>query len=653
MTTRLPFLPVLDPTKVLEGGPAGIRTAAHARRRSSASRSASRARPTRMIRASASRSRCASTAATRRSTLRSCAPAPRAVSASCGARSRHVPRPARATAAPRSSHPAARARGRGADARAASRTTAPRVAHRHAVVRARSPRQRHRARRPDRRHAAHQRPGAHRLPRSDGDPHREIVSVADAIGAAVELDDSGDTFDDRRTTTRCSSRRRDSIASIPLLLPDPDVDDSGAVDAADFAAIQAHDRDPARRPRLRRALRPRRQRAHRRRRPRDREAHSARWSRFPRARAARCGTRCRSDRCARPHTVPPCDSMIFFTVASPMPVPSGRVVKKRSKTRSRTPSGIPGPVSATSRIARRPSRRSDTSQRAAALRRHHAQRVAGELEHRLLDQRGIAVARDRRVGHVDRDARCRSRARAVRASRPPRAPARADRRARSAARGAARSRAASGSAVRDGRLRSARPSSDSASGPSPAWRCASCAAARMPASGLRIPCATEPANSPTAASRARAQQRLLRLAQRVDRLRILERESGLRGEAPHQLALRSRERRTRELGSAGQRAEPIVLGSARAPRSPAPRGAVFVAEAQLRPIERERLARCAAPPGTRRSRRRRCAWRTPCSRPRARAPRRDASGRRRGRCRPARAAAAGRTTPRSRSAARR
>ena len=46
--------------------------------------------------------------------------------------------------------------------------------------------------------------------------------------------------------------------------------------------------------------------------------------------------------------VPPCSTTIFFTIASPRPVPSVRVVTYGSNTASRRSSGIPGPLSSTS-----------------------------------------------------------------------------------------------------------------------------------------------------------------------------------------------------------------------------------------------------------------------------------------------------------------
>ena len=77
------------------------------------------------------------------------------------------------------------------------------------------------------------------FPDTDGDPHLEIVSVADAIGTVVELDDAGAAFDDVDADA-LRIEAGDALARIELLLPDPDVDDSGTVDTADVDAIDAH-----------------------------------------------------------------------------------------------------------------------------------------------------------------------------------------------------------------------------------------------------------------------------------------------------------------------------------------------------------------------------------------------------------------------------
>ncbi len=76
-------------------------------------------------------------------------------------------------------------------------------------------------------------------PDTDGDPHLEIVSVVDAIGPAIELDDSGGALDDV-DTSELRIEAGDALARVLLLLPDPDVDDSGIVTTADIDAIDAH-----------------------------------------------------------------------------------------------------------------------------------------------------------------------------------------------------------------------------------------------------------------------------------------------------------------------------------------------------------------------------------------------------------------------------
>jgi hypothetical protein len=77
------------------------------------------------------------------------------------------------------------------------------------------------------------------FPDTDGDPHRETVSIVDAIGAAVELDDSGSALDDVDADT-LRIEAGDALARVELLLPDPDVDDSGTVTTDDVDAIDAH-----------------------------------------------------------------------------------------------------------------------------------------------------------------------------------------------------------------------------------------------------------------------------------------------------------------------------------------------------------------------------------------------------------------------------
>ena len=73
-------------------------------------------------------------------------------------------------------------------------------------------------------------------PNQDGDPSVETLLVSDALGTAIEIDDTGGAFDgvDGGSITLEAA---DSNARIAVLLPDPDVDDDGDVDAADVAAI--------------------------------------------------------------------------------------------------------------------------------------------------------------------------------------------------------------------------------------------------------------------------------------------------------------------------------------------------------------------------------------------------------------------------------
>lgn len=75
-------------------------------------------------------------------------------------------------------------------------------------------------------------------PDGDGDPHLEVIAVADAIGAAIELDDSGGAFDGADTDS-LQIEAGDALTRVELLLPDPDVDDSGTVTTDDADAIDA------------------------------------------------------------------------------------------------------------------------------------------------------------------------------------------------------------------------------------------------------------------------------------------------------------------------------------------------------------------------------------------------------------------------------
>ncbi|HPG25261.1 MAG: hypothetical protein H6748_06085 [Spirochaetaceae bacterium] len=69
-------------------------------------------------------------------------------------------------------------------------------------------------------------------PDLDADPYRETLVVADARGTAIVLDDAGGALDDGLTDLLViESAAGGSI--VDLVLPDPDVDDSGLVDAND------------------------------------------------------------------------------------------------------------------------------------------------------------------------------------------------------------------------------------------------------------------------------------------------------------------------------------------------------------------------------------------------------------------------------------
>jgi len=76
------------------------------------------------------------------------------------------------------------------------------------------------------------------FPDQDGDPALETVLVGDAIGAAIELDDTGGTADGPDAGALLIESD-DATTRIEALLPDADVDDSGLVDAEDVAAVEA------------------------------------------------------------------------------------------------------------------------------------------------------------------------------------------------------------------------------------------------------------------------------------------------------------------------------------------------------------------------------------------------------------------------------
>ncbi len=75
-------------------------------------------------------------------------------------------------------------------------------------------------------------------PDVDGDPYFEELLVSDPRGVEVLLDDGGLTFDDA-DSDRLVVEGAGSLVAIDLVLPDPDVDDSGIVDAADQALVAA------------------------------------------------------------------------------------------------------------------------------------------------------------------------------------------------------------------------------------------------------------------------------------------------------------------------------------------------------------------------------------------------------------------------------
>jgi len=75
-------------------------------------------------------------------------------------------------------------------------------------------------------------------PDLDGDPFYETLFVPDAAGVELVLDDSGGVFDDPLEAALVIEG--DVGASIiAIVLPDPDVDDSGSVDQADLLAVES------------------------------------------------------------------------------------------------------------------------------------------------------------------------------------------------------------------------------------------------------------------------------------------------------------------------------------------------------------------------------------------------------------------------------
>jgi hypothetical protein len=69
-------------------------------------------------------------------------------------------------------------------------------------------------------------------PDRDGDPFQETFVVNDARGVEVLLDDSGGRYDNGNDQA-LHIEAAGSLMRIDVVLPDPDVDDSGLVDAAD------------------------------------------------------------------------------------------------------------------------------------------------------------------------------------------------------------------------------------------------------------------------------------------------------------------------------------------------------------------------------------------------------------------------------------
>jgi len=73
-------------------------------------------------------------------------------------------------------------------------------------------------------------------PDTDGDPFRETVQLRDARGVEIELDDLGSSWDDP-PDARVLLESALAPTRIDVSLGDPDVNDSGAVDALDLLAI--------------------------------------------------------------------------------------------------------------------------------------------------------------------------------------------------------------------------------------------------------------------------------------------------------------------------------------------------------------------------------------------------------------------------------
>ena len=75
-------------------------------------------------------------------------------------------------------------------------------------------------------------------PDTDADPYRETVLLSSAQGTTLRLGDPGGVFDDPLSDVLVLDSPIGG-AIIDLVLPDPDVDDSGTVDEADLAQVEA------------------------------------------------------------------------------------------------------------------------------------------------------------------------------------------------------------------------------------------------------------------------------------------------------------------------------------------------------------------------------------------------------------------------------
>ncbi|MBW2395696.1 MAG: hypothetical protein JRG95_15660 [Deltaproteobacteria bacterium] len=76
-------------------------------------------------------------------------------------------------------------------------------------------------------------------PDTDGDPFRETLQVTDARGLEIIVDDLGGAFDGANTAVVHIEDQAGAVSRTPVFLPDPDVNDSGLVDASDVALVDA------------------------------------------------------------------------------------------------------------------------------------------------------------------------------------------------------------------------------------------------------------------------------------------------------------------------------------------------------------------------------------------------------------------------------